>query len=99
MKHFLIEITYRFPFEQLSGHVAEHRAFLQTGYAKGWLLLSGPQVPKIGGMIVARAPSLADIQAFFQDDPYQKKGLADYRFVEFEPVLHQTLVKEWIEGN
>lgn len=99
MKHFIIEVTYRIPVEQLGENLAEHRAFLQTGYAKGWLLCSGPQAPRLGGMVVARAPSLEDLQAFFKNDPYQLKGLADYRFVEFEPVLRQALLETWAKGD
>jgi uncharacterized protein YciI len=50
-------------------------------------------------MVVARAPSLEAIQQFFQDDPYQVKGAATYRFVEFEPVRLQEWMKEWIAGE
>ncbi|MCU0493441.1 MAG: YciI family protein [Chloroflexaceae bacterium] len=99
MKHFLVEITYSVPFEQLSQVVPEHRAFLQTGYDKGWLLCSGPLVPKTGGLVVARAPSLDALQAFFTNDPYHQQGLATYRFAEFEPVKHQPLLADWVAGT
>jgi len=96
MKHFIIEITYTGTAEEIGATVSDHREFLQTGYDLGWLLVSGPQVPCTGGMIVARAPSLAEIQDFFKNDPYQIKGLAAYRFVEFEPVKHQDFLKSWL---
>jgi len=54
MKHFIIEVTYTVPMEMIEQTVNEHRAFLQTGFDKGWLLASGPLVPRIGGMIIAR---------------------------------------------
>ncbi len=98
MKYFIVEITYTVPFEELTGTVPEHRNFLQTGYDKGWLLCSGPQAPKVGGMVVAKAPSLEEVQQFFSNDPYQKKGLAKYRFCEFEPVKYQPFLKEWISS-
>jgi uncharacterized protein YciI len=96
MKHFIVEITYTAPFEQLSETVPEHRAFLQTGYDSGWLLCSGPQVPKTGGIVVARAPSLKEIESFFTNDPYQQKGMATYRFCEFEPVKRQSFLEDWV---
>ncbi len=96
MRHFIIEITYTVPAEHLSEVVTEHRAYLQKGYDAGLLLLSGPQSPRIGGMVVARANSLEDIQAFFKNDPYQVKGLAVYRFIEFEPLKFQAFLKEWL---
>ena len=99
MKHFYIEIQYLVPAEQLSETVPLHRAFLQTGYDRGWLLLSGPQIPRVGGFIVARAPGLEPLQAFFKDDPYQQKGLAAYRFVEFDPVKRQPFLEDWVNQD
>jgi uncharacterized protein YciI len=99
MKHFLIEITYLVSAEQLGDVVAEHRAFLQTGYDRGWLLFSGPLVPRTGGVVVGRAPTLDDIQAFFKNDPYQLKGLAVYRFAEFNPVKQQAFLEDWVAGK
>jgi uncharacterized protein YciI len=96
MKHFVVEITYAVPFEQIVAALPEHRAFLQTGYDKGWLLCSGPQEPKTGGIVVARAPSKADIEQFFADDPYIKKKVATYRFVEFSPVKRQPFLEPWV---
>ncbi len=96
MKHFMIEIQYQVSAEQLGETVAEHRAFLQTGYDKGLLLCSGPQNPRVGGIVIARAASLAEIQEFFASDPYQIKQLATYRWVEFEPVKYQEFLKAWI---
>ena len=96
MKHFIIEITYTVPVDQLGDVTPEHRAFLQTGYDSGLLLFSGPQVPRVGGIVVARAASLEEIQQFFADDPYQKKGLGAYRFVEFNPVKNQAFMEPWL---
>jgi uncharacterized protein YciI len=96
MKHFIVEVTYTLPAEQLGEMVAIHRAFLQTGYDSGLLLFSGPQVPRVGGIVVARAASLEEFQQFFADDPYQKKGLATYRFIEFNPVKNQAFMDSWL---
>lgn len=96
MKHFIVEITYSVPSEQLGEVVSEHREFLQIGYDRKWLFCSGPQVPRTGGIIVARAPTLQDIEQFFTQDPYQTKGLATYRFIEFEPVKYQPLFGDWL---
>ncbi len=99
MKHFVILTTFKIPYEQLGERVTQHRAFLQIGYERGWLLCSGPQAPKTGGLIVARAPSLEALQAFFADDPYLVNDLADYRFVEFEPVKRQAFLEAWVVGE
>jgi len=49
-------------------------------------------------MIVARAPSLQELEQFFSADPYQVKGIADYRFIEFDPLLRQGWMDDWIVG-
>jgi uncharacterized protein YciI len=99
MRHFIIELTYTVPAEHLGEDVGEHRLFLQSGYERGWLLFSGPQAPKTGGMVVARAPSLEALREYFQDDPFQKKGLATYRFIEFDPVKLQGFMENWVSGK
>jgi len=46
--------------------------------------------------VVARGESLAEIEQFFAGDPYQKKGLAAYRFIEFNPVKFQSFIEHWL---
>ena len=96
MKHFIIEITYTAPLEKIDETLPFHREFLQTGYDKGWLLMSGPRNPRIGGIVIARAPSLVDIEEFFKNDPYQMRGQATYRFIEFEPVKKAPVIETWL---
>jgi uncharacterized protein YciI len=98
MKHFLIETTYTAPLEEIEKWTPDHRAFLQTGYDRNFLLISGPQVPRIGGVILGRAASLEEFQAFMADDPFLKQKLATYRFVEFKPVKSHPSLQEWISG-
>jgi uncharacterized protein YciI len=99
MKHFIIEVTYTGTPEQIAATVTEHRAYLQKGYDKGWLLFSGPRSPRTGGMVVARAPSLEDLQEFFRTDPYQINHFATYEMIEFDPVKQQPFMENWILGK
>lgn len=95
MRHFIVELTYTVSFEQLQSSLPDHRTFLNDGYKLGWVLYSGPQEPKRGGIIVARAPDIADIRTYLAEDPLQKKGLAVYRIIEFTPVRWQPALDEW----
>jgi uncharacterized protein YciI len=97
MKHFVVEITYTAPLEQITATTPEHRAFLKTAYDAGRILFSGPQVPRVGGMVVCKGESLEEIQRFFASDPYQAKGLAVYRFIEFNPVSFQPFIEPWLQ--
>jgi uncharacterized protein YciI len=98
-RHFIILSSYSVPFEQLGDNIADHRAFLQNGYDRGFLLCSGPQNPKTGGAIIARAASMEEIKEFMAGDPYQKRGLAKYQFIEFEPVKSLSFMADWIAGK
>jgi uncharacterized protein YciI len=95
MPHFIVEITYRAPLGRIDQTLAAHRAHLQGGYDRGLLLCSGPQVPRSGGFLVARAPAREVLDQFIAQDPYAVEGLADYRVVEFQPVKHQAWAAEW----
>ena len=96
MKHFIVEITYAVPLEQIAQVRPEHRDFLQTGFDRGLLLMSGPLNPPTGGIAVARAESQEEIQAFFAQDPYNLNGMTTYGFVEFDPVKRQPFLETWI---
>lgn len=98
MKHFIVEIIYRAPIEKIEEILEEHRAFLDTGYDKGILLMSGPQVPRIGGIVVARGKSMEEVAEFFANDPYNKLNAAHYQYIEFNPVKRQGFMNGWIEG-
>lgn len=99
MHHYIVEITYRVPMERIEQTVAAHRQYLQTGYDSGLLLCSGPQVPRSGGILVARAASREALEQFIAGDPYRLEQLADYRLIEFQAVKHLPLVAEWFGGG
>lgn len=96
MKHFVVEIIYKAPLEKINEVRDRHRAFLDVGYKRGMILMSGPQVPRIGGVIIGRAESMEDFASLLADDPYQVEGVAEYKFMEFTPVHFQEIIKEWI---
>lgn len=96
MKHFIVEVTYLVPREQMLTVRTEHREYLEKGYASGMLLMSGAQSSGKGGIVVARAAAQAEVEEFFRHDPYQVKHIASYRFIEFEPAAWQECLKDWI---
>jgi uncharacterized protein YciI len=99
MKHFLIIITYTASLEKIDQLLSGHREFLQTGYDKGLLLMSGPRTPRSGGIVIARAKSREEIEEFFRIDPYKTNKLAEYDFIEFNPVKHQEFLNDWISKD
>jgi len=98
MKHFIIFVKYRVPFEKLGNNVAVHRTFLQSGYDDGMLLCSGPNEKKSAGVVVAKANDIEELKGFFKNDPYALKELADYEYLEFNPIKFQPFLQNWIES-
>jgi uncharacterized protein YciI len=96
MPHFIVEVIYKAPLEKIDEALEEHREFLQDGYDRGILLMSGPQLPRTGGIIIARANSMEELAAYISGDPFNKKGLADYQYIQFDPVKHQEFLKNWL---
>lgn len=95
MKHFLVEITYTAPLAAIDAALGAHREFLQGGYDRGLLLMSGPMTPRTGGVVIARGESAQVVETFFQGDPFRTGNLATYRIVEFTPVKHQPQIADW----
>ena len=94
-KHFVIESTYLVPLERLDTLLAAHRAHLATAFERGLLLASGPQEPRTGGMILARAKDRAEIEALLAADPFQQAGFSRYRVTEFHPVKQSATFAAW----
>lgn len=97
MKHFVIEIIYKAPIEKINETRPLHREFLQKAVKDGILLVSGPQVPKTGGIVITKHNSMEELAEYFKEDPYMKEDLAEYKYIEFEPRSHAEFMNDWIE--
>ncbi len=99
MPHFVVLITYRKPFAEFESLLPTHRQHLQRGVDAGIVLLSGPQNPRTGGVIIARAESPAALDRFLAADPYRINGMADFQSIEFVPGRHQAFLADWLGKN
>ena len=97
MKHFVVEIIYTKPLDEVLKLNDQHRAYLQTGYQRGLLLISGPQEPRVGGILVMKADSRETIQQFCDSDPYARGRVAEYRIIEYLPKSHIPELSHWAE--
>ena len=92
---FVVSLTYTAPLEQIDAHLAAHREFLAAHYAAGSFLMSGPKLPRDGGIIVAALPSRAALEAVLSEDPFQRAGLARYEITEFLPLMTAPALAAW----
>jgi uncharacterized protein YciI len=80
---FVVELTYKAPLAKIDARMSAHVAFLKKYYVSGNFLVSGRQIPRIGGIILAIGDSRKKIEAIMAEDPFCEHGLADVRIIEF----------------
>ena len=90
---FIAILTYKKPLEEVDRFLQAHRAFLSAHYAAGHLITSGPQTPRVGGVIMLKADNRAAVDAILAQDPFHIHDIADYQIVEFTPTkfCHEDL--------
>lgn len=90
---FIVDINYKKPIEVVEQHLVAHREFLEEGYQKDYFIASGPKNPRTGGIIVSQLKDKAQLEAILKNDPFFKNDIAEYHFIEFNPVkFHKDFV-------
>ncbi len=84
---FIAILTYKKPLEEVDRHLQAHRDYLAEHYAAGDFIASGPQTPRIGGVIMITADNRAAVDSIIAHDPFKINGIADYQIVEFTPTM------------
>ncbi len=80
---FLLLSRYVKPVEEIDRVLPEHRAFLDRYYKSGLFIVSGPQNPRTGGVIVTADAPRDVIDAALAEDPFVREGISEYQIVEF----------------
>lgn len=84
---FLIDLHYIAALDDIDSALDAHVEFLERHYASGQFIVSGPKVPRTGGVILATAPSRAFLEDLLEADPFKEKQLARYTISEFRPAM------------
>ena len=96
---FVIELVYKADLKDIDASMREHMAFLKRQYAAGKFLVSGRQIPRVGGVILAISESRDEIEQIVKDDPFVKRGLAEFRVIEFRASQRADDMPKRIEGH
>jgi uncharacterized protein YciI len=80
---FVIELIYKATLADIDANMTAHVRFLKKYYASGNFLISGRKIPRDGGIIVAVGESRDEIEAIAREDPFCRRGLAEFRVIEF----------------
>lgn len=84
---FIAILTYKKPLEEVDRFLQAHREYLAEHYAAGHFIASGPQTPRVGGVIMIKADEGATVDSIIAQDPFHINGIADYRIVQFTPTM------------
>jgi len=85
---FVVVLAYVKPLPELDRHMRAHMKFLSEHYASRTFIASGRQVPRTGGIILARAASKEALIEIMQRDPFCQNGVATYEIIEFRTSQH-----------
>lgn len=87
---FIAILTYKKSLSEVDKYLAAHREYLARHYAAGDFIASGPQTPRIGGVIMMKAESRTDVDVIISQDPFYINDIADYQLVEFTPTMFKN---------
>ena len=83
---YAILLRYTVPLSELDTQIVPHRAWLDEQYKAGHFLLSGPQEPRTGGMILAMPMERAKLDTILESDPFRQHNMATYEVIKVVPL-------------
>ncbi len=96
---YLILLNYKVPIEEVERVTQAHREFLDRAYKAEKLLVSGPKVPRTGGVIIARIKTREEIDQLINEDPFYQQKIADYEVIEFQAVKFHPALLSLVEAK
>jgi uncharacterized protein YciI len=80
---FVLLLSYIKPIEEVDALMREHVGWLSKQYAAGRFVVSGRQIPRTGGVIVARGDDRKEMEDIAASDPFVTGGMATVEVVHF----------------
>jgi uncharacterized protein YciI len=85
---FVLLLTYVKPLSDVDALMPEHVAWLDEHYDAGRFLVSGRQIPRTGGVILARGDDREEIETLAASDPFVSGGVATCDVIQFRASQH-----------
>lgn len=96
---FALIVDYVAPLPEVDALLEDHVRFLERFYAEGTFLMSGRQVPREGGFILAACEDRSSMEAVVAQDPFVRGGVAEYRVVQVQPTKAARLVQPVLDEH
>lgn len=85
---FIVLLNYIKPLEEVDKYLIAHRAFLDDCYQQNLFVVSGPQEPRTGGVMVSNLTDKNQLEKIIAQDPFYQQQIAEYKIIEFHPVKY-----------
>jgi uncharacterized protein YciI len=95
---FIINLNYIVPLEKLDVHMTKHVRYLHKYYKQNKFIASGRKVPRTGGIILALAGSLEEVNQIISEDPFYTNKLAEFTVTEFLTSQIHPELKKFLKG-
>ena len=80
---FVVTLTYIADLAAIDAAMPRHMSYLRRQYKDGVFVVSGRQVPRVGGVIIATGVMREELERRIALDPFVADGLAEASIVEF----------------
>jgi len=80
---FVLLLSYTRPLAEVDAVMRDHVRWLDEHYDAGRFVVSGRQIPRTGGVIVARGDDREEIERIAASDPFVREGVATCEIVQF----------------
>ena len=80
---FIVSLHYLVSTDIIDQHLEKHSQFLIEQYRMGYFIISGRQVPRTGGVIIATVKKREQLDRILMMDPFYQNNLVSYDIVEF----------------
>lgn len=87
MPTFVVSIDYIRPLPEIEAATPDHRTWLRGLLEAGILIVSGPFVPRSGGMLLIKAETQEELERLLLQDPFAQRKLASYTIRQWNPVM------------
>ncbi len=94
---FIAILSYKKPLSEVDKYLAAHREYLAKHYALGHFIASGPQTPRVGGVIMMKSDSRETVDAMaFYPMQLQRYDIVHYRVLYHQSgIFHNTWGQLW----
>jgi uncharacterized protein YciI len=80
---FVLVLTYVRPVAEVDALMRKHMAWLNEHYDAGRFVVSGRQIPRTGGVILARGDDRDEMERIAASDPFVSGGVATCEVIQF----------------